>query len=417
MMQTSGNIGIARKVYRKKLLPRVHVFQDGTENLSIKNLPDRLKDIRDLMLGRVPVHGTDTVPAMLTPGEAVLTPGAAEMIGRDRIRRLNEISRKFAGNDRNDLLKDTEDTFYGGGQVPPPPSPTPSPTPVGRLAKRRAFMPPGVLMAQGGVERVYDEFGRPMDRDATPGWWTTGSGQGPQGGELGGEWSDPSIEPSPIPYVGEGSPSTVASGSDVPPPPGAGGLVSPPDVPSIPYQLPNLPPWVKFIPGGQYAIAGRNLFNLGSRAGSMAKNLFRNRGGGTPGVQAPPVNRADAGGYFSPEYLRSIGYEPGQGVGSLWPGVPQGGFGGGGISGQGGSFFGQLSGVRGGPLPGSFAGLGAGGGGALGSMGGLIFQHMPLAALGGLNVLQAQRAGMLPNQNFSLAGVREFAGRVQPRAQ
>ena len=33
--------------------------------------------------------GVDSVPAMLTPGEAVLTPGAAEEVGRGKIRELN----------------------------------------------------------------------------------------------------------------------------------------------------------------------------------------------------------------------------------------------------------------------------------------------------------------------------------------
>jgi hypothetical protein len=40
---------------------------------------------------RVPGRGTgDTVPALLTPGEAVLTRQAAERLGRDRIDQLNK---------------------------------------------------------------------------------------------------------------------------------------------------------------------------------------------------------------------------------------------------------------------------------------------------------------------------------------
>jgi hypothetical protein len=31
-------------------------------------------------------------------------------------------------DDRSDLLKDTENTFYGGGNAPPTPTPTPTPT-------------------------------------------------------------------------------------------------------------------------------------------------------------------------------------------------------------------------------------------------------------------------------------------------
>ena len=100
-------------------------------------------------------------------------------------------------------------------------------------------------------------------------------------------------------------------------------------------------------------------------------------GKGTPGVFNP--------GYSDPAYLRSMGYGPGQGTGSLWPGAtgnwgynqdnpdsPQydpmgpaaGGFSGG-VGGNGGSFFHDLGGVRGGPLAGSFMGLGAGGGGMM----------------------------------------------------
>ena len=367
-MQTSGNIGISRRVYRKKLLPRVHAF------------------------GR----GTDTVPAMLTPGEAVLVPGAADAVGRGTIKALNRLY--AAGNERDDLLKEAEDTFYGGGHVQPSgptPTPTPSPAPRKKVGRGRLdrFMPRGVLMAQEGDEWVDPEI-LPGNEGIGPFW--------------------PGDRPSTV--AGGGTPGTY-----VPPPQGAGELVRPPDVPSIPFQLGKLPDWVKFVPGGQYALAGRNLFNLGSQAGSMAKNLFRGLRGmaaDAPHRLMPPRMRSDAGGgYYDPQYLRSIGYEPGQGTGSLWPGVPQGGYGGYGLGGQGGSFFGQLAGVRGGPLAGSFAGLGAGGGGNIGSMGGLLFQHQALPALGGLNVLQAQRLGMLPNPNYSLAGVREFAGRVQPRMQ
>ena len=32
-------------------------------------------------------------------------------------------------DDRSDLLRDTENTFYGGGNAPPPPTPTPTPRP------------------------------------------------------------------------------------------------------------------------------------------------------------------------------------------------------------------------------------------------------------------------------------------------
>lgn len=40
---------------------------------------------------------TDTVPAMLTPGEAVLNKGAAELVGRDNIRRANAMGMRVQG--------------------------------------------------------------------------------------------------------------------------------------------------------------------------------------------------------------------------------------------------------------------------------------------------------------------------------
>jgi hypothetical protein len=103
---------------------------------------------------------TDRVPAMLTPKEAVLNRNAAELLGRDAIKRLNAHGNMLAKrgvdlasdptpgpstqnllgyqmgtamvgrDDRTDLLQNVEDTFYGGGQVPVP---TPTPTPTTRM--------------------------------------------------------------------------------------------------------------------------------------------------------------------------------------------------------------------------------------------------------------------------------------------
>ncbi len=103
--------------------------------------------------------GTDSVPAMLTPREAILNRNAAELLGRDTIKRLNDhgnmLSKRGVDlaslpsdptpgpstenmlgyqtgtadvrrDDRGDLLRDAENTFYGGGHVPAP-SPTPKP--------------------------------------------------------------------------------------------------------------------------------------------------------------------------------------------------------------------------------------------------------------------------------------------------
>ncbi len=105
---------------------------------------------------------TDTVPAMLTKGEAVMNRNAAELLGRDTIKRLNDHGNMLSkrgvdlaglqsdptpgpstenmlgyqmgtsmvqGDDRADLLKDAENTFYGGGTAPVP---TPTPTPPTR---------------------------------------------------------------------------------------------------------------------------------------------------------------------------------------------------------------------------------------------------------------------------------------------
>ncbi len=105
--------------------------------------------------------GTDSVPAMLTPKEAVLVPNAAEILGRGFIKRLNDhgnmlmkrgvdlasdptpgpSTQNMLGyqmgaadvgrDDRADLLAEADNTFYGGGQAP---APTPTPTPAPRRA-------------------------------------------------------------------------------------------------------------------------------------------------------------------------------------------------------------------------------------------------------------------------------------------
>ncbi len=105
--------------------------------------------------------GTDSVPAMLSPREAVLNVNAAELLGRDAIKRLNAHGNMLAkrgvdlaslpsdptpgpstenmlgyqmgtsmvqSDDRADLLRDADSTFYGGGTAPMP-TPTPTSTP------------------------------------------------------------------------------------------------------------------------------------------------------------------------------------------------------------------------------------------------------------------------------------------------
>ncbi len=80
---------------------------------------------------------TDVIPAMLSPHEAVLNRRAADLLGRDKIKKLNAKGNAMARyqggtsdvNDRKALLSDIDNSFYGGGQAPPLPSPTPKPTP------------------------------------------------------------------------------------------------------------------------------------------------------------------------------------------------------------------------------------------------------------------------------------------------
>ncbi len=105
--------------------------------------------------------GTDSVDAKLTPRESVLNRNASELIGRDTIKRFNYYGNMLAKrgvdlaslpsdptpgpstenmlgyqmgtsmvqrDDRADLLRDADNTFYGGGA----PMPTPTPTPVQR---------------------------------------------------------------------------------------------------------------------------------------------------------------------------------------------------------------------------------------------------------------------------------------------
>ena len=126
---------------------------------------------------------------------------------------------------------------------------------------------------------------------------------------------------------------------------------------------------------------------------SRLGNLFGGIRG--PGQGGSSVGAAAKSGYYDPQYLRSIGYEPGGGTGSLWPGAgPSVGVadvGGYGVGGGGGSFFHDLGGGRGGPLPGATYGLGSFGGGNLGSFGGLVGMHMAMPQYGGLTLSQVVR--------------------------
>lgn len=67
-------------------------------------------------------NSTDTVPALLTPGEAVLNVGAAEQVGRGLIAALNQIGLAKMGREPQGFAE-------GTAQVPVP-LPSPNPTPL-----------------------------------------------------------------------------------------------------------------------------------------------------------------------------------------------------------------------------------------------------------------------------------------------
>ena len=66
--------------------------------------------------GQVPGKGnTDTVPAMLTPGEFVMSKGAVDQIGVGNLMAMNKAG---GGTNKPKMMK-----FAGGGVVPDPPGP------------------------------------------------------------------------------------------------------------------------------------------------------------------------------------------------------------------------------------------------------------------------------------------------------
>src|SRR4030095_17039786 len=151
MMTTSG--GPSRICYHKKLLPRVHAYGRGTGGGgwirrqavecwdSVKELYGMSPYGLVISLGKRPkkvyrwtpqgpvevteggqgyARGTDSVPAMLTPGEAVLTPGAAEELGGGRVRKLNKRNPPNSRPKRTDgLMPQGIQGFAEGGYVDP----------------------------------------------------------------------------------------------------------------------------------------------------------------------------------------------------------------------------------------------------------------------------------------------------------
>jgi hypothetical protein len=160
--------------------------------------------------------------------------------------------------------------------------------------------------------------------------------------------------------------------------------------------------WQQNHPGQQ--VTAQVVQNLkASKGGQMGRynpNYAYGMGGG------------GGGGWYNPAYLRSIGYEPGQGTGSLWPGAgPSLGYrdiGGYGVGGGGGSFFHDLKGIRGGSLPGSFTGLGQGSWGTLGSLGGWMGAHRAMPEYGGMSLIgmMHQNPGMFANARGFLQSTR-----------
>ena len=168
----------------------------GSGILNVGNLPagaispDNKIQLNSAGTERVPGKGTgkvDTVPAMLAPGEAVLNKGAAEHMGRDNIKQLNQVGlakmgpgvggkgmpapkgvQKHAqGTDMVPAAKVAPapgQTITSGtwGETPPPP---PQPTPGG--FGRRLVRPPGPVPGFAkGTSKVPSAFY--TKKDAAP---------------------------------------------------------------------------------------------------------------------------------------------------------------------------------------------------------------------------------------------------------
>jgi hypothetical protein len=241
----------------------------------------------------------------------------------------------------------------------------------------------------GQVERYYpggkgNVFSRTFSTATNPGRAAGNFWSEHFGNARGTDWSPQQLAAAGIPYYPEGSPTSEALGpalegafGDNPRGLQYGGI----------FGTPGTGAPTRNIAGLAGAALGSALFpGAGLITGPMAKwitgQVQAGKFGGGP--RGSPINRpavqpqsrptgggnAPSGGYYSPQYLRSIGYEPGQGTDSLWPGGPPASgpntVGDYGVGGGGGSFFHDLAGVRGGPLAGAFAGLGSGGGGEIG---------------------------------------------------
>lgn len=158
-------------------------------------------------------------------------------------------------------------------------------------------------------------FGFGQDIGGFPGT-QFGFGQTPTEGEV-------AYEEPPLP-----------TGAEIPPPEGITDLVPPPGIPDVPAYAQN-------TPGAPIAGIAQPTFPItwGSPMGGVGP-LYAPPGAGQPGL----LDRAGQGvndflggvgdflsnafnpstGYYSPQYLSSIGYLPGGGVGSLWPGLGPG---------------------------------------------------------------------------------------------
>ena len=203
------------------------------------------------------IESTDSVPAMLTPHEAVLNVKAADLLGRDNIARLNAAGNRMTGK---------------------------------RAGPRNVGGVPGYA---GGYP-TYDDRGNLIE-GATPSWYTsTRLSAGPEGTIDFSPSADPDIEPTPIPSPDAGSPSTSAGGGDIGTPPMDIPLVPPPGLPKLPpgpiwYPGANLPPVVKMILGTNpyyNAIkvgfsAPQYAWRAGGSIGNLLKKLFPGGGGGS----------------------------------------------------------------------------------------------------------------------------------------
>jgi len=304
---------------------------------------------------------TDTIPAMLTPHEAVLNVHAANILGRDKIAALNRAGNKLA-NVRGgyssfiplskplSAFRGVQHFQVGVTDTLFPPGSAGANEPLPPAGPQVQINPPTAGVTNDPVQlQVINRLGYdPSMPQNRTGFFGGGPGTG-----------------GPTRW-GIGAGATVLGNLLFP---GAGLIAGP------------LARWIT-------SLVQRGKIGMPNLPQLRMPQFHFGGGGGGGGAGGPQ------GGYYSPEYLRSIGYEPGQGTGSLWPGAgPSVGpydVGAYGVGGGGGSFFHELAGGRATPVTGATFMLGQGTGGLLpGSFGGSLAMHEAMPWLGGKTIAQA----------------------------